>query len=256
MKEKEYGARILTYNKYLNPKKSVTKNMNLLLQRQNNIDTNVGELDVRHSFHRAIKTLDYNSSRGEYPREARQMRSSAIGSHFKSQINQSSESGSASIRAPSSKFTIRQHLDKFLTNSPSRQGRRILKMNPVYQSKYVAQTKEIKEGLPRYTEELKGKTRTFPKLKHINSSQVRERLKYNMIKQRINKSQDHTSRPKVPILHSIKNMNVMSKVRYDDISTRGTLKLNSSSILKLSSSKRPSLIKKNARELEFSAMFE
>ena len=101
------------------------KNINLLEQRKKNFETNKGEIDVRHSFRKLMKTMDYHSSRGDYSNRSIQrgnsMNFSNNSSHYNS-YDHSQQRENQSNR-PSLRFRheigMENQLNSYLNNSPS-----------------------------------------------------------------------------------------------------------------------------------------
>ncbi|CAI2387493.1 unnamed protein product [Moneuplotes crassus] len=192
-KENDYGLRIKTYLKHMKQKRIIVKN--LKKENKNRSDLSPDEIDVRRSFDITVNRMNksstrknYDTQRSEFIREDSQI-SLDRGIH-----NQSIQSIISKTHTEVS-LSMKKQLDSYLTNSPSRQRRRIIKFNPVYQAQYVSKP-TIKKDFKLHLTGSKEKSKRLKKmiLPIINIKKDSLAQRNFLVPARLNKSLDQTSK--------------------------------------------------------------
>lgn len=116
LKEKQFAKRIHVFQQNFNSKKVEFKKTNLLDQRKKNIATNIGELDVRHSFDNVIKTMDARSpsSNDEYLSR----RSFTFQKTTNTSVETTHRKGKITFKNSEIK-PAKENKERYLSNSPS-----------------------------------------------------------------------------------------------------------------------------------------
>ncbi|CAI2361678.1 unnamed protein product [Moneuplotes crassus] len=140
-KEKEYGFRIKTYLTHMKHKKIAVNSLKNKIKRA---DRSPDEIDVRHSFSVAVNKMNQKTIREDYQTQRSEVRKQD--SHLTLKRTLHNQSIQSIIGKPQTEnnLSMKKQLDSYLANSPSRQRRRIIKLNPVYQAKYVSKPKAKK----------------------------------------------------------------------------------------------------------------
>ena len=168
-----------------------------------NFYENAGEIDVRHSFDEAIKSIDRKQPMIDTP-NAEYLDEQNLVFQKVAYKNPDISSKSSKIRL-SMNYNSISYPQQNVRNSTSSSskflsvilklglGKRLLNNNPIYQNKYVANNRsEIRHKIKQFMED---KSVFFPDLKEVrqNNSKISINLRRNFAKTRMNRSQERTS---------------------------------------------------------------